>query len=149
VLRAIRDDVGDALELMVDCNQGWRMPWDTRRPWDVDHATFVGQQLAAERVYWMEEPLHRGDYAGMRELRARVDVRIAGGEMTREMYEFAELLRQDCLDVFQPACARRASPGCGAWPPPWRPLVACSRRTRGAMASDCSPTPISPRAQAR
>ena len=39
VVRAIRDGLGDALELMVDCNQGWRMPWDTRPPWDIDWAT--------------------------------------------------------------------------------------------------------------
>ena len=52
----------------------------------------------------MEEPLHRGDYDGMAELRRRVDVPIAGGELTREPYEFAELLRRDCLDVFQPDC---------------------------------------------
>lgn len=104
VVRAIRDDVGDALELMVDCNQGWRMPWDVRPPWHVDHATAVAQQLAAERVYWMEEPLHRGDYDGMAELRRRVDLPIAGGELTREPYEFAELMRRDCLDVYQPDC---------------------------------------------
>ncbi len=30
VVAAIKDAVGDTLELMVDCNQGWRMPWDTR-----------------------------------------------------------------------------------------------------------------------
>ena len=104
VVRAIRDAVGDVLDVMVDCNQGWRMPWDVRPPWDVDEATSVGEQLAAERVAWMEEPLHRGDYDGMAELRRRVDVPIAGGELTREPYEFAELLRRDCLDVFQPDC---------------------------------------------
>jgi L-alanine-DL-glutamate epimerase-like enolase superfamily enzyme len=31
-------------------------------------------------------------------------MRIAGGEMTREPYEFRELLERDCLDVFQPDC---------------------------------------------
>jgi L-alanine-DL-glutamate epimerase-like enolase superfamily enzyme len=103
-VRAIRDALGDALELMVDCNQGWRMPWDTRPPWDLDRATAVATELAAERVYWIEEPLDRGDYAGLAELRRRVDVRVAGGELTREPYEFAELLRHDCLDVFQPDC---------------------------------------------
>ena len=41
----------------------------------------------------MEEPLHRGDYAGMRALRESVDVRIAGGEMTRSAHELRELLR--------------------------------------------------------
>ena len=33
-----------------------------------------------------------------------VDIRIAGGELTREPYEFRELLERDCLDVFQPDC---------------------------------------------
>ena len=32
----------------------------------------------------------RGDYAGMRALRQATDVRIAGGEMTRELHEFRE-----------------------------------------------------------
>ena len=102
VISAVRDAVGDALQLMVDCNQGWRMPWDTQRPWNVDQATAVAEVLAAERVFWMEEPLHRGDYDGMTELHRRVDMRIAGGELTREPYEFRELLARGCFDVFQP-----------------------------------------------
>ena len=108
VLAAVRDAVGDALELMVDCNQGWRMPWDTSTPWEVEGAWLVAQQLVDQDVFWMEEPLHRGDYAGMAELRRRVreigTLRIAGGELTREPYEFRELLERDCLDVFQPDC---------------------------------------------
>lgn len=106
VIRAIRDAVGSRLTLMVDCNQGWRMPWDTARPWDLEMAWSVAQRLIAEDVYWIEEPLHRGDYAGMTELRRRVQgassMLIAGGELTREPYEFRELLQRDCLDVFQP-----------------------------------------------
>lgn len=106
VISAVRDAVGDRLTLMVDCNQGWRMPWDVARPWDVETAWRVAQRLVAEGVYWMEEPLHRGDYDGMAELRNRVrgagTMRIAGGELTREPYEFRELLARDCLDVFQP-----------------------------------------------
>ena len=104
VVRAIRDELGDALELMVDCNQGWRMPWDTRPPWDVDWATHVAEALAAERITWMEEPLHRGDYHGMAALRRRTAVPIAGGELTREAYELRQLLTGECLDVFQPDC---------------------------------------------
>jgi L-alanine-DL-glutamate epimerase-like enolase superfamily enzyme len=50
----------------------------------------------------MEEPLHRGDYDGMRTLRNRVGIRLAGAEFTREPYEWRELLERDCLDVFQP-----------------------------------------------
>lgn len=102
VVAAIRDALGDALALMVDCNQGWRMPWDVRPPWTLEQALLVARRLEAEGVYWMEEPLHRGDYEGYRQLRQAVSIRIAGGEMTREPYEFRELLARDCLDVFQP-----------------------------------------------
>jgi L-alanine-DL-glutamate epimerase-like enolase superfamily enzyme len=53
----------------------------------------------------MEEPLHRGDRAGMSRLRDMTDVRIAGGEMTRELYEFRDLITACCLDVLQPDAA--------------------------------------------
>lgn len=102
VLHAIRESVGDQLVLMVDCNQGWRMPWDTAAPWDLEHALNVAKELEKLNVFWMEEPLHRGDYEGMRALRDRVGIRIAGAEFTREPYEWRELLERDCLDVFQP-----------------------------------------------
>ncbi|MFZ9629509.1 MAG: mandelate racemase/muconate lactonizing enzyme family protein [Ilumatobacteraceae bacterium] len=106
VVAAVRDAVGDRLVLMVDCNQGWRMPWDTTAPWDVDRAWPVAERLIDLGVYWMEEPLHRGDYDGMAELRARAAGRllVAGGEMTREAYEFRELVDRGALDVFQPDC---------------------------------------------
>ena len=104
VLAAIRAEVGTRLELMVDCNQGWRMPWDTAQPWTLPHALGVARELEALGVYWMEEPLHRGDYEGYAALKRQTSLRIAGGEMTREPYEFRELLSRGCLDVFQPDC---------------------------------------------
>jgi L-alanine-DL-glutamate epimerase-like enolase superfamily enzyme len=41
----------------------------------------------------------------MRRLRDMTDVRIAGGEMTRELYEFRDLIAQGALDVLQPDVA--------------------------------------------
>jgi len=38
-------------------------------------------------------------------LREMVDVRVAGGEMTRELYEFRDLIAEGCLDVLQPDAA--------------------------------------------
>ncbi len=125
VIAAIRDALGDALTLMVDCNQAWRMPWDTARPWDVDKATDVTEQLESLGVYWVEEPLHRGDYAGYAELRQRVGVKIAGGEMTREPYEFRQLLDRECLDVFQPDCV--CSQGITGLAPLARKVVAAGK----------------------
>jgi L-alanine-DL-glutamate epimerase-like enolase superfamily enzyme len=53
----------------------------------------------------MEEPLHRADYAGMRALRTATDVRVAGGEMTRQVHELRELISGGCVDVLQPDVA--------------------------------------------
>ena len=48
---------------------------------------------------------HRGDREGMRRLRDMTDIRIAGGEMTRELYEFRDLIAEGALDVLQPDVA--------------------------------------------
>jgi L-alanine-DL-glutamate epimerase-like enolase superfamily enzyme len=104
-LEAVRARLGDRLELMVDCNQGWRMPWDTSPAWTLKAALPVARELERLGVYWMEEPLDRADYDGMRALRAATSVRIAGGEMTRELSAFRDLAAQGALDVLQPDAA--------------------------------------------
>ncbi|QEX21855.1 isomerase [Hypericibacter adhaerens] len=104
-LAAVRKAVGDRLTLMVDCNQGWRMPWDTAQPWSLKDALQVAKPLEELEVFWMEEPLHRADYDGMAQLRQMTRVRIAGGEMTRELHEFRNLIQRGSLDVLQPDVA--------------------------------------------
>src|SRR3546814_3119297 len=79
--------------------------WDTEAPWTLKDALAVARALERLGVYWMEEPLHRGDRDGLRRLLDSVDLRIAGGEMTRELYEFRDLIAGGCLDVVQPDCA--------------------------------------------
>jgi L-alanine-DL-glutamate epimerase-like enolase superfamily enzyme len=104
-LEAVRKRVGERLALMVDCNQGWRMSHDDEIPWSFDAALPVARELERLSVYWMEEPLHRGDRKGMRRLRDATEIRIAGGEMDRELYEFRDLIEEGCLDVLQPDVA--------------------------------------------
>ncbi len=104
-LEAVRKRVGTKLDLMVDCNQGWRMSWDSYPSWSLKDAVPVARELEKLGVYWMEEPLHRSDREGMRRLRDMTDIRIAGGEMTRELYEFRDLITEGCLDVLQPDAA--------------------------------------------
>jgi L-alanine-DL-glutamate epimerase-like enolase superfamily enzyme len=104
-LEAVRERVGPRLELLVDCNQGWRMPWDTEPPWTLEQALPIARELERLGVYWMEEPLHRADYEGMRALREATSLRIAGGEMAREEHDLRELILRGCLDVLQPDVA--------------------------------------------
>lgn len=105
VLDAVRDGLGPDTAVMVDCNQGWRMPWDTRPSPEYEEVLVLAQALCERDVYWMEEPLHRGDVGGMARLRAESGVRIAGGEMTRELHAFDRLLEAGALDVYQPDAA--------------------------------------------
>ena len=50
--------------LMVDCNQAWRMPWDTARRGTSTGLPMSPRRSTAEHVYWVEEPLPRGGYPG-------------------------------------------------------------------------------------
>lgn len=101
VVRAVRDAVGPDMEVLVDANQGWRMPWDTAPPWDYDTATRLADELADLGVYWLEEPLHRHDYAALAKLRQRSRVKIAGGEGNREAADYDQYLEHGSLDVYQ------------------------------------------------
>ena len=104
-LEAVRARVAERLELLVDCNQGWRLPWDTQPAWTFKDALAVARELERLKVYWMEEPLHRADHAGMRALRDATDVRVAAGEMTRQLHELRDLISTQSVDVVQPDAA--------------------------------------------
>ena len=102
VVAAVRAELGERLELMVDCNQGWRMPWDIRQPGGYREAVSVAAALNELGVYWMEEPVHRADFDSMAALRRKSLTMIAGGEMAREEHELEMLIKQRCVDVLQP-----------------------------------------------
>ena len=104
-LEAVRARISDRMELMVDCNQGWRMPWDTAPAWTFEEARDVARALEPLSITWMEEPLHRANYDGMHALREATRIRIAGGEMAREVHELHTLIERDALDVLQPDAA--------------------------------------------
>ena len=102
VLAAVRAAVGSDLEIIVDLNQWWRMPGDIERGLDRVAAGRVAERLREHDVLWIEEPLAGADLTGMRTLRERSGVRIAGGEMARTFEELLQALELDALDVYQP-----------------------------------------------
>jgi D-galactarolactone cycloisomerase len=100
-VEAVRDAVGPAFELMVDANQGWRMPGDLEPRWDVATAAQCARALEPLDVYWLEEPLRTEDVDGYRALRSRTDLRIAAGEMVRGLHEARDLIVHGGVDVIQ------------------------------------------------
>ena len=101
-VRAVREAVGDTVEIAVDLNEGWRMPGDTRPPLEGEVVRRLAGKLRELEVLWLEEPLPTSDPRGLAELRADSRVPLAGGEMTRTVAELDACLEADALDIYQP-----------------------------------------------
>jgi D-galactarolactone cycloisomerase len=101
-VRATREAVGDSMAILVDLNQGWRMPRDHSRPLERDAVRELAAQLRELDILWLEEPLPRDDVAGYAELRRENGLRIAGGEMAETAAELEAFEEADALDVYQP-----------------------------------------------
>jgi L-alanine-DL-glutamate epimerase-like enolase superfamily enzyme len=101
-VEAVREEVGDSMEIMVDLNQGWRMPGDIGPALDFATVVSTAAQLRELDVFWLEEPLPREDLKGYASLRQDSGLRIAGGEMARTTRELEAFEAADALDVYQP-----------------------------------------------
>jgi D-galactarolactone cycloisomerase len=99
---AVREAVGDTMEIAVDLNQGWRMPGDISDPLPYGTVVDAARRLAGLGVLWLEEPLPADDVAGYARLRAEAGLRVAGGEMARTPRDLAAFEDADALDVYQP-----------------------------------------------
>ena len=93
VMNAIAATLNDpSIELMIDTNHAYGRK----------DAVRLGRALADLSLRWYEEPLVPEDIGGYAELRAALDMPIAGGENEHSAFGFNELFRRDALDVAQP-----------------------------------------------
>lgn len=104
VIEAIRAAVGDRMDVIVDANQAGVEPgFGGHWTWGFHRALQVGRELERLGVLWLEEPLPRHDYNGLRRLREKLGtLRIGGGEDNHGLHEFALLIERQCYDVLQP-----------------------------------------------
>ena len=102
VVTAVREALGDDISIMVDLNQSWRMPGDIAPALDLASVRRFAAALRELDVLWLEEPLPQQDLPGLRVLREREGVRVAGGEMVRTFAELVAMVEADALDVYQP-----------------------------------------------
>jgi len=102
---AVREAVGDRMEIMVDANQAERpgTPQVQEGPvWDLQRAITTCRELESLRVAWVEEPLGRFNHDGLARLSSAVTVPIAGGESGNSLREFRDLMDRDCYAIVQP-----------------------------------------------
>jgi L-alanine-DL-glutamate epimerase-like enolase superfamily enzyme len=95
-VKAVRDAIGDAMELMVDVNQAF----------DVATAIRFGRALEPCNLSWIEEPVDAHDVSGCARVAAAVDVPIAAGETVWGPQGLLELVRADAVAVLQPDLMR-------------------------------------------
>ena len=88
-LRTVREAVGDSIVLMVDVNQGW----------DVNRAITAGREMAEHGVYWLEDPTHFQDHAGLARIADALDTPIAAGEYAYGIEPFRHMLEARSIDI--------------------------------------------------
>ena len=91
------------MNLMVDANQGWPVDLIDETPkWDLEFAMKFAQEIEQYNVKWLEEPLNRGNFEGLAELRRNTETPIAGGELNSSWRDFIAMLDMGSLDIYQP-----------------------------------------------
>lgn len=107
LVEAVRDAVGNKLEIMVDANQGTaieRTKGNIPPVWSFQRAKETAKELERLSCAWLEEPLFRYDYDSLAQLAREVDIPIAGGEINKGIYEFKQMLDKGSYDIVQPNC---------------------------------------------
>lgn len=91
-VRAMRDAVGEDIDLMVDCHA---------RP-SPRMGVLFAKALEPYRLYWFEEPCWPESVDGIAEVQRAVSTPIATGERLISQHDFKELLEKRACSVIQP-----------------------------------------------
>jgi L-alanine-DL-glutamate epimerase-like enolase superfamily enzyme len=103
LVAAVRQAVGDRMEIMVDANQTNTSYWPRQGPiWTYERALATARELEALGAVWLEEPLPRYNFRDLARLCEAVSIYIAGGENNRGLHEFRWMLEQGVYDILQP-----------------------------------------------
>jgi len=104
IVEAVRKEVGDDFDIMVDANQGWPIHLGLKEwpRWDLKRAVRTAHALEEFNVRWIEEPLFKHDFENLALLRASTSIPIAGGEFNTDLYEFRDFIAHGSLDILQP-----------------------------------------------
>lgn len=91
LVRALRQAVGDDVELMFDAFMGW----------DLNYALAWAKQVEQHRPRWIEEAFHPEKIQSFLELRRATSIPVASGEHIYNRWEVNDYLRAGALHVVQ------------------------------------------------
>ena len=89
---AVREAIGDEIELMIDANHAYNATTAIR----------IGRELAPLNIGWFEEPVSPEDIEGYIEVRQAIDIPVAGGEADFTQHGFRHLITRRAVDIVQP-----------------------------------------------
>ena len=99
LVTAVRNAVGDRMEIMVDANYSHSLEFDHRPSWSYSRALATARELEQLDVVWLEEPLARDDLEGLARLTAETGIAIAGGEGDLGFAKLNRLLEVGAYDL--------------------------------------------------
>ncbi|MFL2755657.1 MAG: mandelate racemase/muconate lactonizing enzyme family protein [Dehalococcoidia bacterium] len=91
-VKALRDEIGYDLRLMVDANQSY----------NAASAIRIANKMESLDIMWFEEPVNAQDLEGYLQVKAGVQMAVSGGENLRTRYEFEKFLSNRAYDIAQP-----------------------------------------------
>jgi len=91
-VRAVREAIGDAVELMVDANYLF----------DLVHARELCRRIEPHRITWFEEPVSGNDARLLAQLRRHTTIPISAGQNEGHKWRHVELLLHQAVDILQP-----------------------------------------------
>jgi len=92
IVKALRETVGDDIDLMFDAHQGWTP----------DYAVEMAKRMSSFKPRWLEEPVMSDDIEGYRAVHEAADFPIAGSEAHQNRWQALALLKSGAVDVIQP-----------------------------------------------
>lgn len=94
-ITAIRQAIGEDMELMIDSNHAYSLK----------EATLLARKIEHLDIAWFEEPVSPEHYNCYKQLRDKTHIPIAGGECEYLRYGFLQLFQNQSVDIAQPDIA--------------------------------------------
>lgn len=91
-IAAVKEAVGDQVHLIIEGHGRFNVPTAVR----------IGHSLNEFGILWFEEPVPPDDKAGIAWVRKKINTPVSGGERLYSRYEYADYLRMECADFWQP-----------------------------------------------
>ena len=81
-VKALRQGIGDDVDLLVDVNQLW----------NVDQAIDIARRMEPYHLYWLEDPVQHDDFQGLAHIARTLETPIVAGENLQGIVSFRQML---------------------------------------------------------